>query len=42
MEKIVIDRVVVNQRFASKGGQVVHFVGADGSAIVSDTGWRLP
>jgi hypothetical protein len=30
------------QRFASKGGYVVHFKGAEGSAIVADQDWTVP
>ena len=30
------------QRFASKGGHIVHFARADGPALVADTGWLVP
>ncbi|MGZ6027818.1 MAG: c-type cytochrome [Myxococcaceae bacterium] len=30
------------QRFASKGGHLVHFVGAEGPALFADTTWRVP
>ena len=30
------------QRFASKGGYLVHFVGAEGPALAADTAWRVP
>jgi hypothetical protein len=30
------------QRFASKGGYIVHFSGADGTKIVADGGWVVP
>jgi hypothetical protein len=31
-----------NERFASKGGYIVHFSGPTGTSVVPDTGWRAP
>jgi hypothetical protein len=31
-----------NERFASKGGYIVHFAGLHGTSLVSDTDWRVP
>jgi hypothetical protein len=30
------------QRFASKGGYLVHFASTQGPALVADTGWLVP
>jgi hypothetical protein len=31
-----------NERFASKGGYIVHWASPDGTKVVSDTDWRAP
>jgi hypothetical protein len=31
-----------NERFASKGGYIVHWANPDGTKVVSDTDWRAP
>jgi hypothetical protein len=30
------------QRFASKGGYLVHFKAASGTDVVADTSWKVP
>ena len=34
--------LATRQHFASKGGYIVHFDGAQGTVLVADTPWTVP